>query len=1460
MTTPRRRSALRQIPVRFRLVLPMLLPVLVSALGVWLASGEQDRATAAFLEADGLEVSAGVARRGAQAVRNDDPSGQAALQALVGATGDQDRVLQVLSEAASALESGRDEEAARALEAAATLYMAGAAAARSAGEGAREFAALIVLLGFAAATVTFAVAGIVVAGAIARPLHRIGDFVRLVAGGDLAGRLPAAGKDEFGVLMADLNAMADALQRTQRNLEWTNLELWRRAETLRRTTLSAAALAARPPATLGEGALQALRNECGAQWVGVARRVDDWVLGLREPLPGLPMSIPRDDSLAALAAAAPGGVWIGSLSGLGQAEANSLLGAGLRSVVAVAGALRPAEAWVALLGYEVDPPPVDTVAIEPFVRQVLSLIETAELLVEREDRIRRLRLLADVSMAVRSGGEVGEVLAGAAREVGRALRADTSHALSIDGRALLLPLQAGRRATGEPPGREEVAAHPLVRRLIETPRGAAPQVVTGPAVALAHRDRSVQALAVPLTHQEESLGVLLLERTSSFAEWEMDLARSVGAQAGALLANARLVEEAREEAGFEAAISRLAMAVGERRELGSILDQAAAVLRRAAALDGAAILLTTPNQGLRIAARDGSAKVESELLLPSSDPVVAQLNLVSPVLVVTDRRDEPLLAGLSGYLDACRARACVLAAMRYQGEFLGLVMALSATRREWRHRDVEATRRIAQQSAAAAHAARLAAALSRSERSFQGIFEGASDGILLIDEDGRVAIVNPHLAELLGRPAAELVGTHIDLVLPGYTHDPKRRASVETVVTPVQGRSLWLEVNSAPLEGGRALAVARDVTERIRLRRYHETTNRQWRALLSSLRDLGARLDPDRLLQGLVEASVAVIPGAAAGTVVTLDHGRPGGARLVVRGAAGARWEAARGISWPLAGSHVLQLFTDQTEAYVADPGEVYDAAWVAGARALGIEPPAGPVLIAPIRLQGELNGFLAVHAAGRDQAFEESDPEVLSAYAEQAAVALRNAELYSQNLDLLAETREQRRLGEAVLDASGEGIVATDSEGRVLLSNRRFTELLGFEPEGRVEVAEPPFSGPEEFEWPGPDQTPDLERIGLRPTRTLRRYQGPVLEAEGGELGWVYSFRDVTQERAADRAKADFVATVSHELRTPLTSIKGALQLLYSKTTAGDALAGQLLEISLGNTERLIRLINDILDISKLEHARMQMSFAPRRVDEIALAVARELAPVAGPRQVEITVKVDGDAVPVAFVDSSRLHQVLVNLVGNAIKFSPDAGTISITVTRVQAQVEVRVRDFGPGIPAGDQIRLFQRFGQLYTGADRQTGGTGLGLAISKAIVEAHGGVIWLESPPSEEPDGRGTVLAFRVPCDRRLRRRPPATVPAAAVRERYPAVVLIVHPAAGVRASLRRELELEGFGVIEAAELDEGLRLAEQIPIQVAVLGAQDPAVRPLGVPVVELDEADPEAVLAAVRQRLAARNDHG
>ncbi len=236
-----------------------------------------------------------------------------------------------------------------------------------------------------------------------------------------------------------------------------------------------------------------------------------------------------------------------------------------------------------------------------------------------------------------------------------------------------------------------------------------------------------------------------------------------------------------------------------------------------------------------------------------------------------------------------------------------------------------------------------------------------------------------------------------------------------------------------------------------------------------------------------------------------------------------------------------------------------------------------------------------------------------------------------------------------------------------------------------------------------------------------------PVCAADGGVVGRGFVLRDRTQERELSTLRREFLSTVSHELRTPLTSVKGSLQLVLGKASALSAIERELLAISLKNTDRLIRLINDILDISRLELGKMDLTFAsvaPESLIEEAIAGLRAYA--AG-RDIAIGCELELDLPPLAG-DRDRLIQVLTNLVSNAVKFSPTGGRVLVRATCAAGDLRIAVRDWGIGIRACDHGRLFQRFQRLHPGRSEEPG-TGLGLAISKAIVDRHGGRITVES-----------------------------------------------------------------------------------------------------------------------------------
>jgi signal transduction histidine kinase/CheY-like chemotaxis protein len=277
-----------------------------------------------------------------------------------------------------------------------------------------------------------------------------------------------------------------------------------------------------------------------------------------------------------------------------------------------------------------------------------------------------------------------------------------------------------------------------------------------------------------------------------------------------------------------------------------------------------------------------------------------------------------------------------------------------------------------------------------------------------------------------------------------------------------------------------------------------------------------------------------------------------------------------------------------------------------------------------------------------------------------------------------------------------------------------------------------------------------EITHLGT-PARTFEWRAIPLPDESGASPVRAFIFHDRSQAQELAGLKSDFLSTVTHELRTPLTSVKGSLQLVLGKSTALSAIDSELLNISLKNADRLIRLINDLLDISRLELGKIELTFGRVPTASLLEEAVAGIRTYAGGRDIGIECNIDAD-VPALLGDRDRLIQVLTNLISNAVKFSPAAGRVRVAATRHEAEVAIAVQDWGIGIPAADQCRLFQRFERLNRGRSDEPG-TGLGLAISKAIVERHGGRITLDSreqegstftifvPAFEESPGRATT-----------------------------------------------------------------------------------------------------------------------
>jgi PAS domain S-box-containing protein len=354
------------------------------------------------------------------------------------------------------------------------------------------------------------------------------------------------------------------------------------------------------------------------------------------------------------------------------------------------------------------------------------------------------------------------------------------------------------------------------------------------------------------------------------------------------------------------------------------------------------------------------------------------------------------------------------------------------------------------------------------------------------------------------------------------------------------------------------------------------------------------------------------------------------------------------------------------------------------------------------------------------------------------AATARRDEQL----VGALEDAATQRDRFYSIIEASSDGLLLYDRDRRLVATNLRCGELLGFSVNELLtshvtalqEAMEQRCDQPElyrerlEQHFARSDQ-PHQDHLVLRDRRrrVLRRYSRPVINQRGIQ-GRVFTYTDVTAESDLDRMKSEFVSTASHELRTPLTSVHGALQLALSGSAAHLAEEDrELLEISLANTERLVRLVNDLLDLSKIESGRMPFVVQPVAINALIEEAARGMQGLAATRDTRIVASA-GAANLVVSGDRDHLLRVITNLLSNAVKYSPPGTEVRLGARPTSEGIEISVEDQGPGVPIDHVDRLFRPFSRVGAQERQTTGGTGLGLAISRAIVEQHGGRIWVE------------------------------------------------------------------------------------------------------------------------------------
>ncbi len=348
-----------------------------------------------------------------------------------------------------------------------------------------------------------------------------------------------------------------------------------------------------------------------------------------------------------------------------------------------------------------------------------------------------------------------------------------------------------------------------------------------------------------------------------------------------------------------------------------------------------------------------------------------------------------------------------------------------------------------------------------------------------------------------------------------------------------------------------------------------------------------------------------------------------------------------------------------------------------------------------------------------------------------------------------IGDLEEEQAKATAVLDAMVEGVIATDGHDHIILINERARALFGL---GRARAERRPLleviRNVDLHDVLGESRIAPVGTVVSReiklaePLERVLQVHAVPLRFTGEARGVVMVLHDITELRRLEQVRTEFVANVSHELRTPLTAIHGYLETLLDGALEEPENARKFLEIVFRHTERLGRLTDDLTDLSNIELGRISLRLEPTAVSDVADSVLAIIAPRAVAGRVSVEAKLPA-GLPEVVVDRDRLAQILINLVDNAVKYTPKGGHVRVEGRVAErGMVEVTVRDTGVGIPKADLPRLTERFYRVDKARSRDLGGTGLGLAIVKHLVLAHGGELDIDSEL-----WKGTTVRFTLP-----------------------------------------------------------------------------------------------------------------
>jgi PAS domain S-box-containing protein len=753
-----------------------------------------------------------------------------------------------------------------------------------------------------------------------------------------------------------------------------------------------------------------------------------------------------------------------------------------------------------------------------------------------------------------------------------------------------------------------------------------------------------------------------------------------------------------------------------------------------------------------------------------------------------------------GHMQRYGAKATLVIPVNVAGQVMAYATIWeSRWERSFTPEEIELSQAIAQQAAVAIESGRLyeraqreiedrqraQEALRESEERYRAVAETAFTGIILLNTDYQMTFVNPAFAELLGYHPESLLGVGLAEIMDSEqfaklrehdrSHAGGQRSQYGLVLRRRDDSTRQVLISAAPMHNARgepvgSVMVVTDISDlkatedalSVAMVRMEEGLQRTRdlveteQALRDTTAAVSGTLNLDEVLERVLENVGRVVGHDTADIMLLLDTDD---GKLELR-AVRERGYAERGLKEWLMQLRVpwqeMENFRkmERTGKPIAVPDTRSFPGWVELPETRWIGSYAG----APLRRKGKTIGFLNL-SSEQPGAYQQSHAERLQAFADQAAIAIENARLYAQaraEIEQRARTQAALRISEqrsrSVFDGVQDAILVASPSGQILEVNPAACELFGASLEGLLKqnvwdlvAADPATVMADGGQAEGSRRVP-LETTGRRP-------DGSTFEAEitarlhglGSEALVMVVVRDISERKAAEtaernfaRMKQEFVLSASHSLRTPLHTLKGYLELLSSGKVREPEREVEFLANAIGNAERIEQIVHELLDITQMESETGRLRMESVAVNTLLGSTVEALAESAQPRGIRLVLEQAHPHLRVSG-DGRRLAKAIREIVGNAIKFSPEGGVVTVQAMDEDGRVNIRVTDQGPGIPEAELVSLFSNSGD---GGTSEVPSPGLGLYLAHAVIDAHRGEIRVDSET-----GRGTTFEIVIP-----------------------------------------------------------------------------------------------------------------